>query len=366
MAQTRTTAPRSRIQPARAHAAAALIAASFSAAAAIPAAAQAQAPQPPHAQAAEQSRTGGAPAPMQMGGASPLSPLAATVEGAAATPAADAPAPTATAAPGDRPGGADPAAALPPADPGSTPAPAQDAEAAAAPPAMLAALPAPADRAAAIAWRFLSDGGPSIIAIALLSVVTLALILWKIWAFSVGGAWPRGDARRAAALWETGEHAEAAALLARARGLRARFARAAMTARLRLPEDRAREETARVARALLNECDRGLRPLELIAAIAPLLGLLGTVLGMIAAFQALQEAGSRADPSQLAGGIWEALLTTAAGMAVAIPASMALTWAESVIAALRGDMEDLGARIFVAPGPRREGAAVAAAPRAAE
>jgi biopolymer transport protein ExbB len=64
--------------------------------------------------------------------------------------------------------------------------------------------------------------------------------------------------------------------------------------------------------------------LELISTIAPLLGLLGTVLGMIAAFQALQESGSRADPAILAGGIWEALLTTAAGMAVAIPASITL------------------------------------------
>ena len=82
--------------------------------------------------------------------------------------------------------------------------------------------------------------------------------------------------------------------------------------------------------------------------MAPLLGLLGTVLGMIAAFQALQEAGNRADPAMLAGGIWEALLTTAAGMAVAIPASAALTWCEAVIDSIRTDMEDLAARIFVA------------------
>ncbi len=73
---------------------------------------------------------------------------------------------------------------------------------------------------------------------------------------------------------------------------------------------------------------------------------------MISAFQALQEAGSRADPAMLAGGIWEALLTTAAGMAVAIPASAALTWFESVIDAIRQDLEDLAARIFIAaPAP---------------
>ena len=63
-------------------------------------------------------------------------------------------------------------------------------------------------------------------------------------------------------------------------------------------------------RALLAETKTGLRPLELIATIAPLLGLLGTVMGMISAFQQLQQAGNHADPGTLAGGIWEALLTT--------------------------------------------------------
>jgi biopolymer transport protein ExbB len=102
----------------------------------------------------------------------------------------------------------------------------------------------------------------------------------------------------------------------------------------------------RVAKQCLARARAGLRPLELIATIAPLLGLLGTVLGMISAFQALQEAGARADPSMLAGGIWEALLTTAAGMAVAIPASVAATWFESITDRLRLEMEDIGTRIF--------------------
>ena len=60
-----------------------------------------------------------------------------------------------------------------------------------------------------------------------------------------------------------------------------------------------------------------------------MLGLFGTVLGMIAAFQALQEAGASVDPSALAGGIWVALLTTAGGLAIAMPTSLALSWFES-------------------------------------
>jgi biopolymer transport protein ExbB len=78
--------------------------------------------------------------------------------------------------------------------------------------------------------------------------------------------------------------------------------------------------------------------------------LLGTVLGMIAAFQTLQQSGAQADPSDLAGGIWEALLTTAAGMGVAIPASMALSWFESVVDRVQADMEDLATRIFTRGG----------------
>lgn len=65
---------------------------------------------------------------------------------------------------------------------------------------------------------------------------------------------------------------------------------------------------------------RGIRLLELIGMIAPLLGLLGTVLGMIASFRALEMAQGAANASILAGGIWQALLTTAAGLIVAIPA----------------------------------------------
>lgn len=70
--------------------------------------------------------------------------------------------------------------------------------------------------------------------------------------------------------------------------------------------------------------ERGLRYLDNVAQLAPLLGLFGTVLGMIEAFQALQDAGSQVDPSVLAGGIWVALLTTAVGLVVAMPTSVAL------------------------------------------
>ncbi|MCE0504014.1 MotA/TolQ/ExbB proton channel family protein [Roseivivax sp. GX 12232] len=212
----------------------------------------------------------------------------------------------------------------------------------------------------ALASEFLRQGGPVIWLIAALSVLTLALILWKAWRLALLGAWSGGRrATRAVTLWSAGQRAEADLLLEGRKSCRAVLVRAAMQALSdpALPPEAAEAETTRVAKALLTRARAGLRPLELIATIAPLLGLLGTVLGMIAAFQALQEAGSRADPATLAGGIWEALLTTAAGMAVAIPASAALTWFEAVADRLRHEMEDLATRLRT-QGPDRTAAPV--------
>ena len=206
--------------------------------------------------------------------------------------------------------------------------------------------------------RFVRLGGPAIWAISALSVVALALILWKVWRLILLGAWSGGRRTRTAVdLWSEGQEAPALELLEGRRSCRARLIRAAMTARRdpTLDDAGAQAETERVARNLLAQARGGLRPLELIATIAPLLGLLGTVLGMIAAFQALQQAGARADPATLAGGIWEALLTTAAGMAVAIPASMALSWFESVVDRLRLEMEDAATRIFLRPVASHDG-----------
>ena len=70
----------------------------------------------------------------------------------------------------------------------------------------------------------------------------------------------------------------------------------------------------------IYKLETGLSILATIAGIAPLLGFLGTVTGIIAAFQTIQNAGGVVSPSDLAGGIWEALLTTAFGLFVGIPA----------------------------------------------
>ena len=80
-----------------------------------------------------------------------------------------------------------------------------------------------------------------------------------------------------------------------------------------------KESIEHEAAQVVHELERFLNPLGTIAVITPLLGLLGTVIGMIKVFSQIQLAGI-GDPSVLAGGISEALITTAAGLGVAIPA----------------------------------------------
>ena len=203
---------------------------------------------------------------------------------------------------------------------------------------------------------FVAMGGAAMWAIAALSVLTVALILWKVLRLLAYGAWSGGKrSASAVAAWREGKVDAALAHVRGRRSLRAQLVEGAISAASdgALDDKAAKAETARVARNLLLRARTGLRPLELITTIAPLLGLLGTVMGMIAAFQALQEAGARADPATLAGGIWEALLTTAAGMAVAIPAQIALSWFEGINDRLRHDMEDAATRIFEARSARR-------------
>ncbi|MBR9863859.1 MAG: MotA/TolQ/ExbB proton channel family protein [Rhodobacteraceae bacterium] len=212
---------------------------------------------------------------------------------------------------------------------------------------MLATLQATYTQTFSAAAQFLLDGGPSIWAIFALSVLGLTLALWKAWRLALAGAWSQRGISVALEELRNGNTKAALSVTGRLRSVRGRFLFDAIESRLALPEQDAKDETTRIAKRHLASAGAGLRLLEQVSTIAPLLGLLGTVLGMIAAFQALQESGSRADPAILAGGIWEALLTTAAGMAVAIPASFALTWFESVVDCLRRDLEDIATQVFV-------------------
>ncbi|MGH8284504.1 MAG: MotA/TolQ/ExbB proton channel family protein [Steroidobacteraceae bacterium] len=88
------------------------------------------------------------------------------------------------------------------------------------------------------------------------------------------------------------------------------------------PREVMMERLEDAGRHVVHELERFLNTLGTIAGVSPLLGLLGTVTGIIKAFNAIQ-AGGMGDPRALSGGIAEALITTAAGLMVAIPALIA-------------------------------------------
>jgi biopolymer transport protein ExbB len=93
-----------------------------------------------------------------------------------------------------------------------------------------------------------------------------------------------------------------------------------------LPADTRETRTTRAAREILFAFGRRLDFLSAAATAAPLLGLLGTVLGMVQAFSRLSAAHGAMDIGLLADGIWHALLTTAAGLVIAIPSLLAHQW----------------------------------------
>lgn len=171
----------------------------------------------------------------------------------------------------------------------------------------------------------LGAGGIVIAVLLVLSALSLALIVVKtvqLWPARSGAArreealaqWAKGQKDQAQAAVSTGKSPADRVMAYAMKSLLGGFSGAALTTELLR---RGNEEFARM-NALI-------RVLELIAMISPLLGLLGTVMGMIQSFQALEMAQGAANASVLAGGIWQALLTTAVGLLVAIPAAVAAT-----------------------------------------
>ena len=94
-----------------------------------------------------------------------------------------------------------------------------------------------------------------------------------------------------------------------------------------------------------NDLRRNIRLFNAISTVSPLLGLLGTVFGMISCFQNISSADAMGRPEMLAGGIGEALLTTAGGLAVAIPALVAYWFFVSRVDSLIVEIDGLGQRV---------------------
>ncbi len=203
-------------------------------------------------------------------------------------------------------------------------------------------------------------GGPVVMLLLAVSVLTLAVVLYKLWQFAAAGVGRHRALAQAVAAWDAGDRAAAETALARSRSYLAPVIDMAFNADPSAAKRLEAEAETRFARL-----ERGLRFLDSVAQLAPLLGLFGTVLGMIEAFQSLQDAGSQVDPSLLAGGIWVALLTTAVGLVVAMPTALILSWFEARMDAERVTAERAVQTVLAPQGGPRVPVSAAASPAAA-
>jgi biopolymer transport protein ExbB len=171
-------------------------------------------------------------------------------------------------------------------------------------------------------FDFLSKGGVLVGPILLCSVVALALFLERLIRLSRVKVRGNGLVAAMSTHLRNGEDHQAYELASSDDSPMGRILTQAMEVK---NQDRETLEAVIVhaTEAETRELSRYLQALATIGNIAPLLGLLGTVLGMIKAFMVIQEMGGKVNAAVLAGGIWEAMLTTALGLSVALPTIVA-------------------------------------------
>jgi biopolymer transport protein ExbB len=196
----------------------------------------------------------------------------------------------------------------------------------------------------------IDKGGPIVAILLVLSVISAAVILLKIVQFWTSGLSRRGFVDPAVDKIERGDLGGSLEILKKHKTPLARAMAAGVRAKMRgdLRDEDVAAEIQRVGTMELGSLQRYLRWLEVIGNISPLLGLLGTVIGMINAFQSLEAAGTQVDPALLSGGIWVALLTTAVGLIVALPAITALNLFEGKVDQVRLSMRDGTSRVIAA------------------
>jgi biopolymer transport protein ExbB len=196
-------------------------------------------------------------------------------------------------------------------------------------------------------------GGPVVATLLVASLISLTVMLYKLWQFRSAGVGRHKDVIQLLNAWDNGNENAIRDKLTKSKS----YLAPVLVAGIDVTDAETSDIVARLdadAEVRFLKLERGFRLLDNIAQLAPLLGLFGTVLGMISAFQALQQAGNQVDPSILAGGIWVALMTTAVGLAVAMPTSVVLSWFEQRIEADRV-IADQAIRTLLSPKVRHAG-----------
>lgn len=179
--------------------------------------------------------------------------------------------------------------------------------------------------------------------LALLSLVAIAIGLYKIAQFARLGVGRRSEAERILDDWLNGRVDEAISAAGQRRSVLSRILQAVFSGIQARPADvtYAEELSRQTAIIELATMSERMRALDMVVQAAPMLGLLGTVVGMIDAFSVLAVAEGAVDPATLAGGIYVALTTTAAGLIVALFAFFIATWLEGRIDRERNMIEAL-------------------------
>ena len=169
-----------------------------------------------------------------------------------------------------------------------------------------------------------AKGGPLMWPILLCSVVALAIMIRKVFVFSASLHAVSLSPKQARSI-----HPELLAPLLDA-----------------VQQGEGEREITAVGTRTVRHLESGLGTLSLITAICPLMGLTGTVIGMIQAFQVIAAAGSTVNPGMLASGIWEALITTAAGLLVAIPVHVAHHYLDARLSEVIYNFQELAAGLL--------------------
>jgi biopolymer transport protein ExbB len=188
-------------------------------------------------------------------------------------------------------------------------------------------------------WELVQAGGYFMWPIILCSVAAVGILLERLWTLQRKRVLPEELIKKVSQLAEAGQvNAKVIEALEKNSPL-GRVMAAALANR-----DRGREimmeRVQDTGRHVVHELERFLNTLGTIASISPLLGLLGTVTGIIRAFNAVM-LGGMGDPRMLAGGISEALVSTAGGLAVAIPSFIAYRYLRGKVERIVIDMEKI-------------------------
>ncbi|HPS20356.1 MAG TPA: MotA/TolQ/ExbB proton channel family protein [Candidatus Omnitrophota bacterium] len=205
-------------------------------------------------------------------------------------------------------------------------------------------------------WDLIVKGGPLMFIIIFCSVIAFAIIIERIWYLRQVRIDTEQFMEQISGILKRNKIMDAIDMCNATPGVIPRILKAGI-----LKHDRSRveikEAIEEAAMYEIPKLEKNLNILATIAHISPLLGLLGTVTGMVSAFQVIEEKASAmvpVNPGDLAGGIWEALITTVGGLTIAIPAYVAYNYLASKVSSFVLEMEKSATDLVNVLGSKRD------------